>query len=76
MRFFLKLFAVLLVAWVGFQVSGYYQQMSRIRVMTSRPQSDHRATEEMRALESGMGWDIPVATHPATTAPTTRPDTE
>jgi hypothetical protein len=70
MRFYVKLFAVLSLALACYSVSGYCHRLSRIRVMTSRPTSDHRATDEMHALENDVGWDIIVA------APSTQPSTQ
>ena len=73
MRFYIKLFAVLSLAVLCWSASGYCQNLSRIRAIASRPTSDHRATEEMHAIETKVGWDILVAAPPPTTAPTTQP---
>jgi hypothetical protein len=74
MRFYVKLFAVIAVAIGSWSISGYCQNLSRIREMTARPTSDQRATDEMHAIEADIGWDILVAAPPPppTTAPTTQ----
>jgi uncharacterized protein with PQ loop repeat len=74
MRFYLKLFTVLSIAVFCWSISGYCQNLSRIRAITARPTSDHRATDEMHAIETDVGWDIIVAARPPTTAPATQPD--
>jgi len=72
MRFYVKLIFLLSVAVACWSVSGYCQNLSRIREIASRPSSDHRGTEEMHALENEIGWDTIVAA-PPTTAPSTQP---
>jgi hypothetical protein len=74
MRFYIKLIIILSLALLGWSVSGYLGDLSRIRAITTRPTSDRRATEEMHTIEADIGWDILVAARPPATAPATQPE--